>query len=266
VRTKYDRMFERQNQDILADHYAKMVRNDDEDDVNLNKLDGEQVEDDALFDIKRRIPAVSDPGVHDDELGFEETGDDEVSGPKSVHLQGASNPLILDSKRREKLLKSKKKLLKLKDKGSKVVFDDDGNAHQIYELEDEEAFKARGAADDQRQKFLESEKGRVKTADEIDRSVAKEKKRSKKEKRKERERAEAEAVRVEVTDSEGEDLMANFAADAEAVSQDWGSEDEQPKSKRKKKWFEQDARKDDEGGREIATLDELEAEAAKLLG
>jgi ATP-dependent RNA helicase DDX10/DBP4 len=268
VRTKYDRMFERQNQDILANHYAKMVRNDEdeEDDIDLNRLDGEQVSDDALFDVKRRIPAVSDSDAHDDEPGFEEVGDDHVSGHKFVHLHGASNPLILDSKRREKLLKSKKKLLKLKDKGNKVVFDDDGNAHQIYELEDEEAFKARGAANDQRQKFLESEMGRVKAADEIDRTVAKEKKRSKKEKRKERERAEAEVVGAMDVDNDGEDLMANFVADTEAVNDEVDSEDERPGAKRKKKWFEQDVREEDGGGRDIGTLDELEAEAAKLLG
>ena len=270
VRTKYDRMFERQNQDILANHYQKMVHDGD---VDPGRLDGEQAGDDDLFDVKRRIPA-EDPLRSDGDDESEVSYDREMNhDAKAIYISGAKTPFILDSKRRQKLLKSKKKLLKLKDKGSKLVFDDDGNAHEIYELEDEDAFKARGSAADQRQKFLEEEQKRARRADLGDKEVAKEKKRVKRERRKERERAEAEADggAVEINGGGG-DAMANFIADAEdldseGVGEDDGGEEEQPRSKRQK-WFERDAL---DGGRreedrEIGTLDELEAEAARLLG
>jgi ATP-dependent RNA helicase DDX10/DBP4 len=267
VRTKYDRMFERQNQDILADHYSKMIAADEP--ADINRLDGEQDADDDLFDVKRRIPAdASDDS--DVELPQTKTADGEIA--KSITIDGARAPLVLDSKRREKLLKSKKKLLKFKDKGSKLVFDDDGNAHEIYELENEDDFKARGEAAEQRRKFLEEEAERVKVADVEDKELAREKRRAKKEKKKEKERANAEeetGVRFigGDDDEDGEDAMANFIKDAQG-SDDSESEEEQPKSKKAKKWFQEDGKRKDLGGeeREIETMDDLEAAAARLLG
>ena len=270
VRTKYDRMFQRQNQDILADHYAK-IRHNDEDgsDVDAGKLDGGQQSDDDLFDVKRRIPA--DGGSDSDDVP-EET--EEYA--KTIHIPGAKEGLVLDSKRREKMLKSKKQLLKLKGAGQKLVFDDDGNAHQLYELEDEKDFRARGEAEDQRRKFLEEEAERVKAADVDDKQLVKEKRRAKKEKRRERERAEAEGSDdeddgegMELNDEGGEDVMANFLADAASASEeeDAGeSEEEQPR-KKQKKWFQRDMPEEEpQGRREIETMDDLEAEAARLLG
>ena len=273
VRTKYDRMFERRNQDILADHYQKMVRGDeDEDDTNLHRLDGDGArEDDELFDVKRRIPAdqALSPAISDDHADSSVDEAQDSHEPKSIAIPGAKTPLVLDSKRREKLLKSKKKLLKLKDKGNKLVFDDEGNAHPIYELEDEEAFRARGTAGEQRDRFLADEAKRVSAADRSDKALAKDKRRAKKEKRKERERAEAEEDGGDdgVGSGGGEDAMANFLADAGSAS-----EEEAPEPKRQKKWFEgrgkrKDLDHDEEGdGREIGTLEGLEAEAARLLG
>lgn len=268
VRTKYDRMFERKNQDVFADHYAKMIQ--DEDDVN--NLDGTQVSDDDLFSVKRRIPADGNLSSDDDEE--EDSAGEADDGLKRVTIPGAKNPIILDSKRREKLLKSKKKLLKLKDKGTKLVFDDEGNAHPIYELEDEDDFRAAGTAEEQRKKFLEEEAARVREADLADKALAKDKKRAKREKRKERERAEDESDEDgEGAEFEGgdEDAMANFIADAASDSEDEGgseSEEEQPQ-KRQKKWFEEDGKvKKAAKKNEVApeTLEDLEALASGLLG
>lgn len=265
VRTKYDRMFERKNQDVLADHYAKMVRDDD-----IEALDGTQVSDDDLFSVKRRIP------VQDEEE--EESADEETApanpdlppGAKAVHIPGAKDALIIDSKRREKLLKSKKKLLKFKESGTKLVFDDEGNAHQIYELEDEDAFKAKGSAEEQRRKFLEEEAQRVKEADLVDKDLAREKKRARKEKQKQRERGE-----LASDDEEEAAQLADASADFKKFLADAGSEDEQesegedeqPK-KKQKKWFEGEGRRTDLGGQEEApeTLADLEALASGLLG
>ncbi|THV79056.1 P-loop containing nucleoside triphosphate hydrolase protein, partial [Aureobasidium pullulans] len=227
VRTKYDRMFERKNQDVLADHYSKMINDDD-----IEALDGTQMSDDDLFSVKRRIPVQEEKDDSSDEEHTLAVADmDLPPGAKAVHIPGAKDALIIDSKRREKLLKSKKKLLKFKESGQKLVFDDDGNAHQIYELEDEDAFKAKGTAEEQRQKFLEEEAQRVRESDLLDKALAKEKKRAKKEKRKEREREENASDEEE---GEGEALpdasadFKKFLAGSEDGSE--GEEDdEQPK-------------------------------------
>lgn len=267
VRTKYDRMFERKNQDILADHYAKMVRDDEKDDIDINRLDGEQEADDDLFDVKRRIPA--DDGVPNFEnVSANEAAIAKAAGLRTVAIPGAKDPVILDSKRREKLLKSKKKMLKLKDKGSKIVYDDDGNAHEIYELEDEADFRARGEAEVQRRKFLEEEAERVKTADISDKALAKEKRKAKKDKRKEREKAEAAGEDEMQLDGE-EDGFENFKRDAAGLgySDEEESAVEEKPAKKQKKWFQEEGRRKDlHEEKEIETLGDLEAEAAKLLG
>jgi ATP-dependent RNA helicase DDX10/DBP4 len=268
VRTKYDRMFERKNQDVLADHYAKMVRDDD-----IEALDGTQMSDDDLFSVKRRIPVQEEnEDVSSDENTTPAVADmDLPPGAKAVHIPGAKDALIIDSKRREKLLKSKKKLLKFKASGTKLVFDDEGNAHQIYELEDEDAFKAKGTAEEQRKKFLEEEAQRVRESDLLDKALAKEKKKAKREKRKERERGE-DGVSDADADEEAPELadasedFKKFLAGSEDGSEE-EEEDEQPK-KRQKKWFEGEGRRTDMGGEEAApeTLADLEALAAGLLG
>ena len=266
VRTKYDRMFERKNQDVLADHYSKMINDDD-----IEALDGTQMSDDDLFSVKRRIPVQEEKDDSSDEEHTLAVADmDLPPGAKAVHIPGAKDALIIDSKRREKLLKSKKKLLKFKESGQKLVFDDDGNAHQIYELEDEDAFKAKGTAEEQRQKFLEEEAQRIRESDLLDKALAKEKKRAKKEKRKEREREENASDEEE--GGEGETLpdasadFKKFLAGSEDGSE--GEEDDEQPKKKQKKWFEGEGKRTDMGREEAApeTLADLEALAAGLLG
>jgi ATP-dependent RNA helicase DDX10/DBP4 len=281
VRTKYDRMFERKNQDVLADHYAKMIRDDDDQDIEA--LDGTQVSDDDLFSVKRRIPvqAEQDDVDSDQDSDAAAIDPDLPAGARAVKIPGAKSALIIDSKRREKLLLSKKKLLKFKESGTKLVFDDDGNAHQIYELEDEDAFKAKGTAEEQRKKFLEEEAQRVRESDLLDKALAKDKKRAKKEKQKQRERDEL-ASDEEDGDEEVPklaDTSAEFrkflgGSDDGAEGEDGASdesEDEQQPSKRQKKWFEGEGRRTDVGNAQHQqeapeTLADLEALASGLLG
>ncbi|KMU87176.1 ATP-dependent RNA helicase dbp4 [Coccidioides immitis H538.4] len=154
VRTKYDRMFERRNQDVLTEHYTKLIR--DEDEIDPDEKDNPAAdadEDDGFLSVKRRFDAG------DENLGEGLGSEAEIDGikkGKAVQIDG-KEPLIIDSKRREKLLKSKKKLLKYKGKGTKLVYDDEGNAHEIYEMEDEQQFKSQGDADQPRDKYLELE-------------------------------------------------------------------------------------------------------------
>ncbi|KAF2723895.1 DEAD-domain-containing protein [Polychaeton citri CBS 116435] len=281
VRTKYDRMFERKNQDVFADHYAKIIHDGERNDVDASRLDGEQVSDNELFGVKRRIPASGEDMPNPEAIPKSYTEDGQA---RTIHIPGAKEGLVLDSKRREKLLKSKKQLLKLKESGKKLVFDDDGQAHEIYELGDEDEFRARGTADDQRRQFVENEGERVRLADIEDKALAKQKRKEKKDKRKARER-EAEVDDGDDDDDSGvegptlggnEKVIDPFADDYEGPgSQSSDSEsgtgergDDGPP--RKKKWFENDKRAgrdgDNEHDKEIETFDDLEAEAARLLG
>ncbi|KAH0545538.1 ATP-dependent RNA helicase dbp4 [Glutinoglossum americanum] len=265
VRTKYDRMFERRNQDVLADHYKKMIEEDDEI-ANVDDGLGDADEDDDFLTVKRY-------GYADDIEGLNSSAAP-VSKPRLVTAVG-KEPIIIDSKRREKLLKSKKKLLKFKGKGTKLVFDDEGNAHAIYELEDEVQFKERGPAENQRSKFVEEERERVRAADAVDKRLAKDKKRERKEKRRAREMAEREA---------GEEVHVQLGAsdDGEIGSGDDAEEGASrlvkklPK-KRAKKWFEDDSEDETrhakkrkghtiEAVEEPETLEDLEALASGLLG
>ncbi len=256
-RTKYDRMFERVNQDVLTDHYTKLIDdNDTRDDVG-----GDEPND--FLTVKRRLSSASSLESDDD-------GGVTIEARPTAEIGEA--PLIVDSKRREKMLKSKKKLLKLKGKGTKLVFDDEGNAHQVYELEDENQFKQRGPADAQKAKFLEKEQEVLQAADLLDKQTANAKKKEKREKRKAREAAEAgeggeerQAVLIpyEEPDAEGEQ-------DQDSSEQDV----EEPRKKRPKKWFEDDSGDEMKFKRNIGaanaveepeTLEDLEAVASGLL-
>ncbi|OJD15218.1 ATP-dependent RNA helicase DBP4 [Emergomyces pasteurianus Ep9510] len=278
VRTKYDRMFERRNQDILTEHYAKLI-NEDGTTITGGAPDDSKAdadEDNDFLSVKRRFDAG------DDTLGAASDDDSDTSKPKvkAVQIPG-SEPLIIDSHRREKLLKSKKKLLKYKGKGSKLVFDEDGNPHEVYEMEDEDDFKQRGSASAQRAKFLELEAERTRLADIRDKEIAKQKKREKKEKKKEKVRAEREAADAggaAVLTSPDEDILVEELGQASA---DENVSEAVHSSKKQKKWF-QDLSGDEEnktGGRrpkrgkaeahgrvEVQTLEDLETLAAGLLG
>ncbi|RAK97534.1 RNA-dependent ATPase HCA4 [Aspergillus ibericus CBS 121593] len=274
VRTKYDRMFERRNQDVLADHYSKLI-NDDGTMVETAQATEDADEDDDFLSVKRRYEA----GDKDlDVAGSSSEDEDEKAGSKTgtkvVQLDGKET-LVIDSKRREKLLKSKKKLLKFKGKGTKLVYDDEGNAHEIYEMEDEEQFKAKGDAKEQRARFLAEETERTRQADVEDKEVAKQKKREKKEKRKARER---ELLAME---EEGGDLVQlpsyNDDRDMDGGFSPSEAEEEAPRPSKKARvsfadeqgekeepWYKKS--KKPQAPEQIQTLEDLESLAAGLLG
>lgn len=266
VRTKYDRMFERRNQDVLTEHYANLI---DDNDSQHGNHDDDADKDDAFLTVKRRLSDASE----EQDLSPE----DSPTQPHELSLLGSSttksiplpsgDTLLIDSHRREKLLKSKKALLRLKGKGSKLVFDDAGNAHEIYELEDEAQFQRRGPVDAQRADFLRQEEERVRQADVQDKAKAKEKKRDKKERRREREREEQDGDAGGKKDGGevGVELVP-FEKNSKGIVH----EEERPVQKRARKWFENDS--GDEGNRkrsagvEPETLEDLEALASGLLG
>lgn len=266
TRTKYDRMFERTNQDILTDHYSKLVDDDQDQNNGVNDAD----EGDDFLTVKRRLSDASS-------VNSEAEGSPLLTKSKSSKMVG-DTPINVDSKRKEKLLKSKKKLLKLKEKGQKLVFDEEGNPHQIYEMENEDQFKQRGPADAQKAKFLKEEQARLQAADLADKQTANAKRKEKREKRKAREAQEAaddddaertQAVLVPFEGDIGEDLDALDARDKSEVG-----ESLEPVKKRPRKWFEDDSdderkskrkRKGKDEAQEPETLEDLEAMASGLL-
>lgn len=265
VRTKYDRMFERTNQDVLSSHYTKLVI-DGEDD----KKNEEDDEDADFLSVKRRL--------NDDDL--DEESKNAFKNAARVIGMGGDEPYIVDSKRREKALKSKKKMLKFKGNPTKLVYDEDGNAHAVYELQDEDDFAEAGPAEEQRRKFVEGETERVREADVDDKAHAKQKRREKRDKRKAREAMERagidpdEAPQLQAVDEEDPLALLRSLPIAGEESE---SEAEPPK-KRAKKWFEDDSDEEREQAKrkksrgkvfevqdEPETLEDLEALATGLL-
>ncbi|KAI0106161.1 DEAD-domain-containing protein [Nemania sp. FL0031] len=271
ARTKMDKMFERTNQDVLTNHYTNLVGD------NTDKTAEDS--DDDFLSVKRVIEG--------DDLDTVATL---PIGAKIIHGLGGEEPFIVDSKRREKMLKSKKQMLKFKGKGERIVFDEEGNAHHPYQIQGEEDFERDGDAEAQRLKFVEDEFARVKEADVDDKALAKEKRREKREKRKAREALEnglettGAMPRLETPD-DGEDPLAFLAslpvaggARGDSDSEEEEEYEERPR-KKAKKWFEDDSadesKKKGKKGKgkgkvieiteEPDTLEDYEALAAGLL-
>jgi ATP-dependent RNA helicase DDX10/DBP4 len=161
VRTRYDRMFQRKNQGILSEPYRKLV----------DHSSASSAEEEDFITLQRADHDASP-----------------ISGPSSM------SPMQLDkedmSRRKMKLGKAKRAVAKYGAMGKKLVFDEDGRAHELYELADaDKIYKEKGAKTvmEEGEKFAEGERVRMRQADTVDKQEAKEKKRSKKRKRKEQE-------------------------------------------------------------------------------
>ena len=186
VRTRWDRLKERVNQDVLSSNHKNLIRHESDEEQSGTE-NAERHDAEAFLEVKRRIPAEQ----LDVNPNITKPMTDEIASKqhhKVVSLPGTREAVVIDSKRREKLLKSKKKLLKFQDKGTKLVFDDEGIAHPIFEFQDEEQFRAKGAPEEQRARFIEDEMNRVRRADMDDKEFERAKKREKITNRKEREK------------------------------------------------------------------------------
>lgn len=149
-------MFERKNQDVLSKSYRQLI-----DHSNSSGSD-----DDEFITLKR--------ANHDLPLD-------------PSHQERAENL----SKRKLKLGNAKKALSKYGDLGKKLVFDDEGKPHELYEMADaDDAYKVGGVDGvmEAGRQFAEGERGKMKNTDIIDKREAREKKKAKKRKRKEREK------------------------------------------------------------------------------
>lgn len=130
-------MFERKNQGILSEHYNKLVD---------HTVDGDLNDEEDFITLKRVDHDLEDPTANNYEL----------------------------SKRKLKMGQSKKAMLKFKSNSTKIVFDDEGVAHDAYEMEDDEEFR-KGDALEAGRAFAEEERGKMKEIDLVDKELAKEK-------------------------------------------------------------------------------------------
>ncbi|KAG0212412.1 ATP-dependent RNA helicase dbp4 [Mortierella sp. GBA30] len=248
-KSKIEKMFNRKNQSVLAEHYTRLVDHDD--DNKLTSKIGDEDEEDFLT-IKRV----------DHDLGGDEIPEDE--------------PLPV-SKRQQRMSKLEK--IKNQGKGNKLLFDEDGRAHEMYELEDEASFHAKGDALSQQKEFLEKEKKVMDRADVVDKGAAKEKLREKKARRKLREREEMMSdysddeetvVTLGNPDDSGDEYDQGSDYDMDQEEDEGQSEDETPK---KRGWWQDKADAEESKKKrkvvevdEPQTLAEQEALALKLLG
>lgn len=231
VRTKIDKMFERKNQTVLSEHY-----------LNVTKSQANEDEDEDFITVKRK-----DHELVEDELPA----------------------LTLPSSRRaQKKALSKKASLSTKGNASKVVFDDDGEAHPVYELEGEEEFQKKGSAESQKHDFLNKEAEVMATVDSKDKQVAKEKRQEKKRKRLEAMRREMEAA---LEEDESDEETRNVAYLGEPnLSEDMEDDfEDEPRKKAKSVNYIRDQRKETAHDiievEEPETLEDLESLTARLI-
>ncbi|KAI4198030.1 MAG: hypothetical protein LQ350_005541 [Teloschistes chrysophthalmus] len=256
TKTKYDRMFERQNQDIFSAHYTKLIDNASNDDSKNPKHQpngGDAANEDQDFlSVKRRISISPSP-----------------PSPSTNPINPTTNPTLppITSNRRHRLLTSgtKKHLLKYRPRAHKLVFDADGQAHEVYEFESPEAFRAGGKVEEQREEWLGKEKRRLGESEGGDRGLEKEKRRERRERRKRGEREDA---------GSGGLMLVGLGDQGEGD----GEENQMEEGRRKKKRHRRSGNEHDDesksmrdvsesGGKMPAErLEDLEALAEGLLG
>lgn len=175
VRTKHDRLTGRQNQTVFSEHYQRML--DDTFDASS---------DDELLTLRRA----------DHDL-------DETPPVRETHI----------SKRKLMQGRSKKAMAATGARGSgdRIVFDDEGNARALYELQNEKEFQNVGDPAEQVKRWREAEAAQLAAADVEDKSRVREKRKEKKRKMKERMREAEEDEAMHSYDS-GEDPANGLAS------------------------------------------------------
>jgi ATP-dependent RNA helicase DDX10/DBP4 len=155
-------MFSRKNQDVLSKPYRQLI-------AHSHSSNSEESDDDDEFITLKRA------------------NHDLPSSSSSHHTANLSNRKLKLSSTKKALLKSSYTNL-----SKKLVFDDAGKAHELYEMADaEEVYGKDGGVEGVMHAgrvFVEEERGKMKETDIIDKREAREKKQERKRKRKEREK------------------------------------------------------------------------------
>ncbi|KAI9592977.1 P-loop containing nucleoside triphosphate hydrolase protein [Syncephalis fuscata] len=166
-KTKIEKMFLRKNQSILADHYTRLVNQEDD-----------------------KVAAVSAAKLTD--ALADADGDDEFMTLKRVdHDLDDSTPELIEAQSKRSMRKTKKDIAKNAPRGEKLLFDDEGEAHPVYEFEALDDFMKAGDVTEKQKAYVEENLAAMRDADATDRQMAREKRREKRLKRKLREQEEA---------------------------------------------------------------------------
>ncbi|CAG8487655.1 8423_t:CDS:10 [Paraglomus occultum] len=118
--TKFERMMRRKNRNVLSDHYRKLV-----------ELENEEGGGDDVLSVKRVDHELPEQLLV------------ENKGPQSN--RAAARAL------------SKKQSIKNAPRGRKIIFDDSGDPHDVYEFQNEQDFRAVGSSNEQIKTFVEKE-------------------------------------------------------------------------------------------------------------
>ncbi|KDN44733.1 DEAD-domain-containing protein [Tilletiaria anomala UBC 951] len=164
---------------------------------------GDDADGDDFLTLKRADHGLED--ATDSSHGGAGESDGFVAGGSATLPAGESNQLLqkrLDaeaqaafeenrSKRQLRMGQSKKAMAAAgkRGQGEKLVFDEEGKAHALYELQGEKEFQAAGDVQEQQKEYERLERERLSASDVFDKERMREKRREKKRKQKERERA-----------------------------------------------------------------------------
>lgn len=180
TKTKYDRMFERKNQGVLSEHYQGLIEED-----GIISGDDDDEEEETLIDSGALKKSVVEADTDEDFLTLKRA--DHTLNEEEEEAINMESHL---SKRKLRMGQSKKAAAAagMRGQGEKVVFDEEGVARKVYEVQNEESFKQNGDAKLEAQRFIEAEREKLQERDVVDKERMKEKKREKRQREKERER------------------------------------------------------------------------------
>ncbi|KAJ2232129.1 ATP-dependent RNA helicase dbp4 [Coemansia sp. RSA 1722] len=197
AKTKVEKMFARKNAGVLTDHYQKLIEHEgDNDDGNGNGNGQADSDDDNDFiTLKRADHALTDDSDDDADVDADAHGDDEDDVPvvKTVAINPSTGlPVTIpnipaDQMSKRQLRKVKEKIIK-NTRNTKIVFDDDGNARPVYDMQNEDSFRKEGDVGKLVSDFQERNRILMEEADVDDVEVARQKRKEKLLARKIRER------------------------------------------------------------------------------
>jgi ATP-dependent RNA helicase DDX10/DBP4 len=180
-KTKMEKLFAKKNTTILADHYNKLVDHE-------NVAD----EEDDFITLKR--------------------GDHQLEGDSSSESDSELPTLDPSEMTKRQIQKAKKKALKERPMAERLIFDDEGEAHALYELEDGIEFQEKNDIKAIQSQYVQQEGEKLAQEDIEDKRVAKEKKKAKRL---------AQKLRAKGDDAEDDDddgAVAMLPSDAEDES------------------------------------------------
>ncbi|KAJ2844759.1 ATP-dependent RNA helicase dbp4, partial [Coemansia erecta] len=192
-KTRVDKLFARKNAGVLAEHYQKLV-----DHTSNGSDDGSagDDEDNDFITLKRADHAISG-GESSGESSGEATEDEEEAVPvvKTIAVNPDTGlPVVIPNIPAQDM--TKRQMRKVKDKilknmrNTKLVFDDDGIARPIYQLQNEESFRQQGDVGKLVDDFQQRNRSLMEAADLEDKEAARALRQEKKLARKLKEREE----------------------------------------------------------------------------